>query len=185
MAIKYFAWKYPVRDTSNPDWVELSGYEFFKLVSSEMGKDRYFRRIDDGIEDGMDVIVLETTHEGYVRWHNQYENARQKKERLEKYKPLFVSMDSLVCEESEFTYHDVIPDESVDVEKTVVHKMLLERLRDILKELSAEEMDTLNLLFFFNEDDVSERGLTEGDDRERMKLRRKKEKIFKKIRSKF
>jgi DNA-directed RNA polymerase sigma subunit (sigma70/sigma32) len=94
-------------------------------------------------------------------------------------------MDSLVSEDSEFTYHDVIPDESVDVEKTVIHKMLLERLRDILKELSAEEMDTLNLLFFFNEDDVSERGLTEGDDSERMKLRRKKDKIFKKIRSKI
>lgn len=173
MATQYYVWKYPVRDVKNPDWVELSGSEFFLLVNSEAGKGRYFRKIDEDADMGMDIIVLETTEEEYVKWHNQHEKDRQKKERLARYAPVIVSMDSLVGEDSELTYHDVVADESVDVEETVEKRMLLERLDEIVKILSDDEIEVLNLLFFLNEDNLSERELTEGDDSERMKLRRK------------
>ena len=91
MANKYYIWKDSNCNGINPDWVEISGTQFFKLVQDKTQK-RYFKRIDDGTEDGADVLVFESTYEEYKEWHRKNESKRRIKKRQEHLKPQFVSL---------------------------------------------------------------------------------------------
>ena len=78
MANKYYIWKDPNCNGTNPDWIEISGEQFFALGENKTRK-RYFKRIDDGFEDGADVLIFETTYEEYKEWHKKQESKRRKK----------------------------------------------------------------------------------------------------------
>ena len=118
MANKYYIWKGPNCNGTQPDWIEISGTQFLDLGKDKTQK-RYFKRIDDGVEDGADVLIMETTYEEYKDWHKKQESKRRKKKRQEPYKPQFISLDDLVSG-TEFTYNEVIPDTSENVEDEVL-----------------------------------------------------------------
>ena len=58
------------------------------------------------------------------------------------------------------TGEELIADESIDVEKSVLHNLELETLRLALSKLSEEEMELINALYFC-EEPVTERELAE------------------------
>lgn len=51
MANRYFIWKNHECNGINPEWVEITGSQFFSFEKNKFIK-RYFKRIDDGVEDG-------------------------------------------------------------------------------------------------------------------------------------
>lgn len=74
MANKYYIWKDQNCNGTNPDWIEISGTQFYALGNDKTQK-RYFKRIADGVEDGADVLIMETTYEEYKDWHKKQEKA--------------------------------------------------------------------------------------------------------------
>lgn len=183
MASKYFIWKTPECNGINPEWIEITGPQFFSLEKSKSIK-RYFKRIDDGAEDGSDVLILETTYEEYKDWHKKQESKRRKKKRQQPYKPQFISLDDLVSD-SEFTYSEVIPDTSVNVEDDVLTNIENAMLREIIASLSDEEKQVLKIVKQAIEKKISERQICREMGLDREKFRYKREKIFKKIRKSF
>lgn len=183
MANKYYIWKDPGCNETNPDWIEISGEQFFTLGKDKTQK-RYFKRIDDGVEDGADVLIMETTYEEYKDWHKKQESKRRKKKRQEPYKPQFISLDDLVSD-SEFTYSEVIPDTSVNVEDEVLTNIENALLREIIASLSDEEKQIFKIVKQAIEKKISERQICREMEIDREEFRYKREKIFKKIQKNF
>ena len=183
MASKYFIWKNPNCKGTIPDWIEISGTQFFALGKGKPQK-RYFKRIDDGVEDGADVLILETTYEEYKDWHKKQESKRRKKKSQERYKPQFISLDELTSD-SEFTYSEVIPDTSVNVEDEVLTNIENAMLREIIASLSDEEKQIVKIVKQAIEKKISERQICREMGIDREEFRYKREKIFKKIQKNF
>lgn len=183
MANKYYIWKDPNCNGTNPNWIEISGTQFYALGNDKTQK-RYFKRIDDGVEDGADVLIMETTYEEYKKWHKKQESKRRKKKRQEPYKPQFISLDDLVSD-SEFTYNDVVPDASVNVEDDVLTNIENAMLREIITSLSDEEKQVLKIVKQAIEKKISERQICREMEIDREEFRYKREKIFKKIQKNF
>ncbi len=179
MANKYYIWKDPDCNGTNPDWIEISGTQFYTLGIDKTQK-RFFRRIDDGAEDGADVLIMETTHEEYKDWHKKQESKRRKKKRQEQYKPQFISLDELVSD-TEFTYSEVIPDISVNVEDTVFADIENSMLQAIIKTLTDDEKEVLMIVKKSIEENISERKICEKLGVDQSTFWSRKNKIFKKI----
>ena len=183
MANKYFIWKNPECNGINPEWIEITGTQFFSLEKNKSIK-RYFKRIDDGVEDGADVLILETTYEEYKDWHKKQESKRRKKKRQEQYKPQFISLDDLISD-SEFTYCEVIPDVSVNVEDDVFADIESSMLQAIIKTLNDDEKEVLMIVKKSIEENISERKICEKLGVEQSTFWSRKNKIFKKIKKSF
>ena len=183
MANKYYIWKDPDCKGTNPNWIEISGTQFYALGKDKTQK-RYFKRIDDGVEDGADVLIMETTYEEYKDWHKKQESKRRKKKSQEKYKPQFISLDELTPD-SEFTYSEVIPDTSVNVEDEVLTNIENAMLREIIASWSDEEKQIFKIVKQAIEKNISERQICRKMGIDREEFRYKREKIFKKIRKSF
>lgn len=183
MANKYYIWKDTECNGTNPNWIEISGTQFYALGNDKTQK-RYFKRIDDGAEDGADVLILETTYEEYKDWHKKQESKRRKKKSQEQYKPQVISLDELTSD-SEFTYSEVIPDTSVNVEDEVLANIENAMLREIIASLSDEEKQIFKIVKQAIEKKISERQICREMGIDREEFRYKREKIFKKIRKSF
>ena len=179
MANKYYIWKDPNCNGTNPDWIEISGTQFYALGNDKTQK-RYFERIDDGVEDGADVLILETTYEEYKEWHKKQESKRRKKKRQEQYKPQFISLDELTSD-SEFTYSEVIPDTSVNVEDVVFADIENSMLQAIIKTLNDNEKKVLMIVKKSIEENISERKICEKLGVDQSTFWSRKNKIFKKL----
>lgn len=182
MANKYYIWKDPNCNGTNPDWIEISGTQFYALGKDKTQK-RYFKRIDDGVEDGADVLIMETTYEEYKDWHKKQESKRRKKKRQEQYKP-HIALDDLVSG-TEFTYNEVIPDTSENVEDEVLTNIENAMLREIIASLSDEEKQIFNIVKQAIGKQTSERQICREMGVDREEFRYKREKIFKKIQKNF
>lgn len=183
MANKYYIWKDPNFNGTNPDWIEISGTHFYALGKDKTQK-RYFKRIDDGVEDGADVLIMETTYEEYKDWHKKQESKRRKKKSQEQYKPQFISLDELTPD-SEFTYSEVIPDTSVNVEDAVFADIENAMLQAIIKTLNDDEKEVLMIVKKSIEKNISERKICEKLGIEQSTFWSRKNKIFKKIKKSF
>ena len=183
MANKYYIWKDPNFNGTNPDWIEISGTQFFALGKDKSQK-RYFKRIYDGVEDGADVLIMETTYEEYKDWHKKQESKRRKKKSQEQYKPQFISLDELTPD-SEFTYSEVIPDTSVNVEDAVFADIENAMLQAIIKTLNDDEKAVLMIVKKSIEENISERKICEKLGIEQSTFWSRKNKIFKKIKKSF
>lgn len=183
MANKYYIWKNPECNGVDPEWIEITGSQFFSLEKNKSIK-RYFKRIDDGVEDGADVLILETTYEEYKDWHKKQESKRRKKKSQEQYKPQFISLDELTSD-SEFTYSEVIPDTSVNVEDVVFADIENSMLKAIIKTLNDDEKKVLMIVKKSIEENISERKICEKLGVDQSTFWSRKNKIFKKIKKSF
>lgn len=180
MSNKYFIWKESNCNGINPTWIEISGSQFFALVKDKTQK-RYFKKIDDD-EEGTDVFVFETTYEEYKEWHKEQERKRRKRKAQSLYKPEIVSMDDNVSN-TEFTYNDIVPDEDVDIENTLIKENELYRLRGIIENLSGKEKIVIDIMIEAHNSGSSERTICRkrGVDQGTFVCRKKK--LFKKIKT--
>lgn len=188
MSTKYFVWKYPVKDIKNPEWVEVTGAEFYRIVKQENAKPektRFFKLIDDGADQDMDISVFETTKADFIRWNKEYCKKYRKRKMQAAHKRVFVSMDIFVGDDEDFTYHDIIPDESVSVEEKSEHELLLDKLLAIVETLTEEERHLLDLLYFGNKAALSERAICRENNLKRSTFKSQIAKIYEKIQKSF
>ena len=154
----FFKWKDENCHGINPEWVEMTGREFLEFKRKPENKHRKFAEYIDENQETT-TIVLEVTQDSYNRWH--CEDVIRKRKRTEKCESGYkeISMDEEICGQNieDFTLHDVIADESVNIEQDIINLCEINQLREALKRLTPEEMELLEAMY------LSEKPMTERD----------------------
>lgn len=153
----YFRWKDEACNGVNPEWVEMTGKEFLEFKRKPENKHRKFIACTDEYGE-TSTIVMEVTREKYNEWRREEERKRRKREEEKKQGYKLVSMDDEMegVEISDITLHDVLPDESANVEADVCKHCMGQHLQEVLKELSDDEVKLINSLY------LGEKPLTES-----------------------
>lgn len=175
MANQFFIWKDQNCNGVNPEWLEITGDEFYKLTNNKNNENRYFVRDYfnlDKIELGH--FTFEVTKEDFKKW----DAARKRKERSsdvldansKKAKlslrddidelqysniPSVVSFETPISEEEDLTFHDVVADENNDFDE-LAKKLFLEEIYKISRQFPAMERELVDWLYFNNSDEKTE-----------------------------
>ena len=161
----YIAWKDATCNGVNPEWIFMTGKDFYKFIKKPENKNRYFMTLDDRVCNDADIITMECTKERYLEWRVQknHENYLDKYEREHE----FVSMSSYISDAEAITYEEVLADENVDVEDEVVNLVKIHLLDSFFGGLSEDDRELLNQLYIENE------GLTEREICRRLNIPQK------------
>lgn len=119
MTTKYLAWKDTHFNGNNIEWLELTGREFFALVSRSENKMRRFIKLDNSICSEADVIFIEATEPQYRKWRS--ENSHHKYLLEMGNGIVTLSMDMLMGEEDPLPLHEMASDESFNIEESVIY----------------------------------------------------------------
>ena len=180
MKKRYFAWKNPNCNGVNPEWIELSGKEFYELQKKPENKTRYFATLAHPELDDV-CYVMECTIGDYLKNHKENCETYHKYGLKKKANKTEVSYYSTVTDTSLLTYEDVIPDENENVEEKAIKSIQIERLKMAVKKLSLDEQAILQALYFQNEDGKSERQIAKELSKYSMTLNRQHKRILEKL----
>ena len=102
MARRYFRKKDPAAQESNPEWIEMSGQEFYRFITSPAGRGCFFIDMED--------VVIEAPKEVYEEWRREqsWKNYHQNQAAKIGVKVLSLNSDEISERGSGV---DVIPDE--------------------------------------------------------------------------
>ena len=156
MKKRYFVWKDANCNGVNPEWIELSGKEFCGFQQKPENKNRYFAKLAHPELDD-ECYVMECTFNQYVE--NNKEVCKQRRSVMRKIESgiIEVSYTGPVSNDPDLTYEDVIADEDVNVELTVIQKLENEELYKAIKTLSDDEQQIICAYYLNNEDKKGER----------------------------
>lgn len=200
MSNKYFIWKEEKCKGINPEWLEISGKEFYRLVSKpENAHRKFIKEPIDPENISMGFFVLEVTKDNYnkfdaLRKRNERSedvlNANRKRHKLSELTegdelsknviPFVISFDAPVADEEELHYHDIVSDNG-DSEDFIVDKIQLSNIYMQTRTYSEFERSLLDELYFFNTDNKSEREFARKYNIPFATYLRKKEKLLKKL----
>lgn len=183
MSKQFYVWKDRNCNGVDPEWVQLTGREYFRFIKDPANKERCFVTLDNGGDSDAGVIFMEATPEEYRKWRSEYRShirlLKQNMEFIEQQ----ASLDAPLVDDEETNLHDVVADESVNVADEVSNQLDLETLREALKTLSPEEMQIINAYYFQNGGENSERKLASAMSIARSTLYDRRTKILKKLKN--
>lgn len=184
MAKRIFIWKNPKCVGVNPEWEEISVFDLIKMKNEFIGnKSRYLARVP-GVEDEDDYYLLECTHKEFLCSQAEKQKRQRKKKDKEDFDKIYeiVSMDlSFESESGEnYSLHDLISDESINVEKDAIKKIVCEEIKNIIESLPLEERQIIKLMFY-GEEPLSVRAMSMALGIPRNTFNERKRKIFIKI----
>ena len=166
MAKQYYIKKDPSTSGTDIEWVAINGKEFYQLITSPAGKDRYF--ID------MDEFMIESTEAEYKHWRKERDHSDylHEQESYVQLLPLYGSEDD--------SQGDMIPNVVTSTEETALHSLELQELAKALKMLDDDEYSLIYALFLSRDcktqSQLTERlGLTQGG------ISRQKKRILQKL----
>lgn len=144
----YLIWKDVNCNGVNPEWVFMTGKDFYKFIKNPDNKNRYFMTLDDRICKDADIITMECTKEKYQEWRIE----KHHEEYLDKYEREreFISINSYIPDSESMTYEEVIADESVDIEDDLMRVVKNQLLKEFFEGLSEKEKILINNLFIEN-----------------------------------
>lgn len=180
MAKKYYRWKDENCNGINPEWIEMSGQEYFEFKRNPENKYRKFIEYIDEYGE-TDVIVLEATKEEYDKWNREMHRQMYYEKIKKRFVKAFVSLDMDVEGEEDMTLHEAVADERTSVEKSAIKAIEFEKLYSAIELLSPTERELLDLLFFSNQDMISERSIAEDYSIPQKTLNNRKKAILKKL----
>ncbi len=154
MSKKYFIWKDRNCNGVNPEWIELSGSEFYQFINRPENKMRRFQILDNRIDKEADIIVLEVTESQFKKWKSE----RNHETYLDNFSKNYstVSMSDSLTEEDDLTVEDIIPDLTADVEDKVIRKAEKQAVKQAFESLTNEEKQLIKKLY------VKSKGKTES-----------------------
>lgn len=144
MSKKYYVWKNPECNGKNIEWCEISGKEFIELVSNPINAKRKFTRLGNDICDDADIIFMECTEIQYREWCHETRKHRYLVPYMRGREN--VSLDYKYGID-EHALHDIVADDSVDVEADVTESYLVELLAQAIECLTGDERRQLAQLF--------------------------------------
>lgn len=148
MAKKYLVWKDRNCNGINPEWIEMTGEEFYAFISKDENKKRRFIVLNNRICEDADVIIMEANEEQY-RKNKGERNHEEYLDRCAK-QISTVSLSEPLYEGEELYYEDIIADETVNVEDDCIRFQGIQLLREFFMQLTDKEKDLLHLLYVEN-----------------------------------
>ena len=144
----YLVWKDETCNGVNPEWIFMTGKDFYKFIRKPENKKRYFMTLDDRVCKDADIITMECTKEKYQEWRvkKHHEEYLDKFER--EYK--FISINSYIPDSESMTYEEVIADECVDIEDDLMRVVKNQLLKEFFEGLSEKEKILINVLYIEN-----------------------------------
>ena len=93
----------------------------------------------------LDGKYYEVSKETYQKYKKEHDHSRM----LQKYEEEVhvFSLDAMAAED--ITGHDIIADTGVNVEEEAIHNLMLEKLREVLKGLSSDELHLIEQIYTY------------------------------------
>ena len=152
--------------------VEMTGKEFYDIVTSVLGERRYFIRLTDDIDYEGTEIIIEAPKDYYNEWRKEYRRHLDIRKTNSLYKE--VEYEDSVLTALEGLYEE---DYVIDM---VERKNDMERLENIYKMLTEEEQYLIYMLYLA-ECPLSESELAKGLHISQPAVHKRKKKILKKL----
>lgn len=126
MAKRYFRKRDPAAQESNLEWIEMSGQEFYRFITSPAGRGCFFIDMED--------VVIEAPKEVYEEWRREqsWKNYHQNQATKIGVKILPLNSDEI---SERGSGADVIPDETVHVEEDAILSSEIHDLHTALSQL--------------------------------------------------
>lgn len=150
----FLVWKDKDCNGINPEWIEMTGKEFYRFTSKPENARRRFIVLDDRFNEGADIITIEANEEEYQKWKKEYDHQRYL-DKLELERET-VSLYDAISMHEDLSYEEVIADEDVNVEETIMRQTINNSFRTVLSQLDEKEKKWVKFLFLIN------RSLTES-----------------------
>lgn len=179
MGTKYLIWKDKDCQGVNPEWLFLSGKDFFDFIKSEQSNGRYFIK-QPALDDEDDNIVIEGTKEQYIKAETERKHHKYLVQQSTKYETVSVYTFE---DEDNVSLYDKQPSNDISIEEIIETILMTERLQDILRFLSPEENRLLKLYYF--SDNTTERSIADIMGVSQPTLNYKKDCVLAKIKKFF
>lgn len=180
MKKRYFVWKDASCNGINPQWIELTGKEFYEFRKKPENKNRLFSTLGDPDYDD-ECFIMESTPEQFRKANSDYcKRYRRIAHRIESGRTE-VSFYSSVSELTTLTYEDVISAEEDDIEEKVIEMLEKEALYRAIETLSPEERKVILAYFLSNENNKGEREIARAIGIPRKTLNNRKLAAIKKL----
>ena len=179
MKSTYLIWRNPPRNGESPDWQEITGKQFYNLVSSSAGKDRFFVKLASTDQDGGDgTIVMEATQADYAEWMREKNHA----DYLMRFSKgiTVLSYHGMKSDDGEYYGEELLPNPGSDIEGRHIGAIAIEAA---LAELTDEEYRLIEFLYLSDKpgtlrDYERESGIPKSTVSRKQKLAFKKLKKF-------
>lgn len=93
----------------------------------------------------LDGKYYEVSKETYQKYKKEHDHSKMLQE-YENEVHIF-SLDAMAADD--ITGHDIIADTSVNVEEEAIHNLMLEKLREVLKGLSSDELHLIEQIYTY------------------------------------
>ena len=124
----------------------------------------------------IDKKFYEVSKETYQKFKKEYDHARMLREYEEEDEIEVLSLDEYVTEN--ITGYEMLSDPEVNVEDEAVHNVMLEKLKEIMKELSEKEKNLIDQLYKL---EMTEREIAEEMGVSQCAVHKRKEKLLNKL----
>ena len=171
MGRQYFKKKDPTAQI--PEWIEMSGQEFYCFVRSHEGRGRYFIDFDD--------YVIEASKDQYEDWRKERDHSNYL--RVQETGIILLSLYSDTINEYG-DGEDVIADDSVDVEGSALVSAQVKSLYAALKQLDLLGYRLIHELYLADKR-KTERGLAREWGVSQNAVHKQKKKVLEKLKMKM
>ena len=184
MKTTYLIWKNPSCNGVNPDWQEITGQEFYALVRSSEGKNRYFIKLESEVDDGSDgKIILETTKTEYVNWRKDKDHSDYIREHQQKIGYQIVSYHAFETDDG-CSGEEFLEDTEVNIETDFIKSIEQGLIKEVLSQLTEDEYRLIEY-FYLSGKKGTVRGYSTITGIPVMTVQNKKTAILKKIKCFF
>lgn len=166
MSKKYFRKKNPNCSTSEVEWIEMTGQEFFCFVHSPECQGRFFMDLED--------YVLECTKEELAEYRAEKDHTEYLREQEEGWST--VSLYTMELED-DCSGEEVIADESQDVESEALLHLNCEELHRALTSLDAEDYAFMRAFYPISGQRATEREMAAKLGLSQVAVHKRKKKI--------
>lgn len=181
MSKQFFIWKDPACDGIDPQWIEISGIEFYRLIKAPENKDRHFVTLGNDGDDEAGIIVVEATAENFKAWRSDARAALRRRKINATADITIVPLDTPITTDEECLLSETLIDEDGDFMEKLLLKEDISMLKKALDMLSPAEMRIVDALYFSNHQNHGEREIARQLGTYQMMLNRQKKKILEKL----
>lgn len=146
MSKKYFVWKDPACGGADIEWTELSGQEFYAMMSKPENKCRRFIRLGNDICSEDDVLTIEATETEYRDWKRE-QNAHEYLKRCAVGIDI-TSLENTPDDAEVDSLNEIIADTRVNVERTAWTNVITQMLEGALDSLTDDERRIISAIYF-------------------------------------
>ena len=171
MARRYFRKKDPAAQESNPEWIEMSGQEFYRFITSPAGRGCFFIDMED--------VVIEAPKETYEEWRREQSRKNYRQNQAAKIGVKVLSLNSDEISERG-SGADVIPDETVHVEEDAILSSEIHDLHAALSQLDPVSYGLIHS-YYLAEDHKTESQIAEELGVSQSAVHKQKKKILKNL----